>query len=139
MMYHLWNECFSNRLVCTGPFHWSTSDRRRSIQDQDTLLLLGSDASGTSAAQWKELSYILPDVGWPKPGRKRSVSLLLYTCVYRFDKMNKYTKHRIRIDFSKIKLGRILAYKSPVSNAWRHETRRSRGCSQIPIVEIVLG
>lgn len=54
-----------------GSFYRSTSDRRSSVPDQDTLLFFGPNASGASAGQRKELPYILSDVGRSYPRRKR--------------------------------------------------------------------
>lgn len=67
----------SIRLVCAGSFHRSASDRRRAVPDQDTLLLLGPDPSGTSAAERKELSHILPDARRSQPRGERLVVLFL--------------------------------------------------------------
>jgi len=66
------------RLVCAGSFHRSASDRRRSVPDQDTLLLLGSDPGGTSTAERKKLSYILPDARRSQPRGERLVLLVIF-------------------------------------------------------------
>lgn len=66
-MLYFFKKHIVNRRYCylrfthIGSFHRSTSDRRRTVQDQDTLLFLGSNTSCALAAKRKELSYILPD------------------------------------------------------------------------------
>lgn len=46
-----------------GPFYWSPSDGWCAVQDQDSLLFPGPDASCPAVSPGEELPHILPDVG----------------------------------------------------------------------------
>lgn len=98
------------RHFITGTIYRSTSDRRSTISNQDTLLFSGSNPCHKAAAEREKLSHLLPNASWAKCRRVCS------------------TESR-----------RLFAGQLEVSKEWRYPTRRTGRCCTVSGVESMSG